>query len=810
MANYKTDMVDIDLDGGNLHRSFLNRTIGEGDKLANRFGIRAFRGGTPENIGGNCSGYFIRPDGGTVVITGTVSGNEAYVVLPQACYAYEGNFTLAVKVGNGTDESTLRIVDGVVATTTTDAVVDPGTIIPSVEDLIDAIEAAVATIPADYSGLWTTIAPAFSSDYPYSVGDYVTHNGKMYRFIADHSGSWADADVTETKVSAEFGRVYDGFDMVKQNTARADEAYESVTEKVLGSRFLAFKIGMYQTNAVGNVSEYEYETNHACAICPCEEGDVFTARVHGRTGEERAWAFLDEDMKVVSRAGANVDLSGTVTAPASAAYVVFNNRMADLGSGFYAYKGNGTIDTEINGIEYDIGKIKDALGTYEVDVTSAGTIGYYWNSQGTTAVSDESANYKKYDAIECQPGETYKVWAYDATSNKQNMVLVTDEDMGILSRYGERDGSYKTYTFRIPEGGAYILITTNRSVSAYCHRVEIANHGEDTSTGTFPYKGATVAIIGDSISTNGDWSAANKLGNVPEIVIEDADVGVQLSAYVTYYDIGTVVGGHEISDADVGNELTFTPTENDVGKIVGKPKNNNAASVVTWWEVAAEQLGFDTIPVCWSGASITSHEENDQEDGHYVYKCAHAWHDSQIRKCGIRTAGSMTRTAPDMVIIYRGTNDLTHSPYSRITDYMDNWPNEYPEGDTSSYGGSTVYDYAKGIRLTIKKLRDAYPETKVVLCTLNYFRRIHTDKPFTYNDYDNWMKYNAMIRKIAEAEGCDLIEFDKDGLTWSNAANDYYQEGSSSTAKWTHPTTKGHKVLGNRALRDLTRINGKT
>ena len=44
------------------------------------------------------------------------SGNEAYVTLPQACYNYEGQFTLAVKVisDNNDITGTMRIVDGVV------------------------------------------------------------------------------------------------------------------------------------------------------------------------------------------------------------------------------------------------------------------------------------------------------------------------------------------------------------------------------------------------------------------------------------------------------------------------------------------------------------------------------------------------------------------------------------------------------------------------------------------------------------------------------------------------------------------------
>lgn len=340
---------------------------------------------------------------------------------------------------------------------------------------------------------------------------------------------------------------------------------------------------------------------------------------------------------------------------------------------------------------------------------------------------------------------------------------------------------------------------------------EVTTMAIDTiRAGTFSYAGKNVAIIGDSISTNGNWSTSNPLGNVPEFIAKEGDQGVELSAYVTYYDVGTTIGGYTITEADVGNEITFRPSMSDVLNhvAIGKPLNNNTAATATWWEVAAATLGFNPIPVAWSGSSITSHEENNTENGHYIYKCSYAWHDSQIRKCGIRVPGTMDRIAPDMVIIYRGTNDLTHSPYSRITDYLDSYPTAYPTEDTYDDSGTTRFDYAKGMRLLINKLRTAYPQTKIVLCTMNYFRRLGSSK-WTTNGTDNWMKYNDMIRRLAAYEGCDLIDFAKDGLSWANAKYGYYNEGTSDTANWTHPNTRGHAVLGARALRDLLNINDK-
>lgn len=173
MANYREDILDIELENGNLHRNFMRHTIGSGDALANRFGVRVFRHGEPVQLSGTCAGYFIRSDETTIPITnGVIDGNVAYVTLISTCYAVEGIFSLAIKISSGGETVTLRIVDGMVSRTSTDIAVDPGTILPSIEDLITAIDEATAQIPADYSGMKRTLASVAEDE-----------NGEIYSHI---------------------------------------------------------------------------------------------------------------------------------------------------------------------------------------------------------------------------------------------------------------------------------------------------------------------------------------------------------------------------------------------------------------------------------------------------------------------------------------------------------------------------------------------------------------------------------------------------------------------------------------------------
>ena len=211
-----------------------------------------------------------------------------------------------------------------------------------------------------------------------------------------------------------------------------------------------------------------------------------------------------------------------------------------------------------------------------------------------------------------------------------------------------------------------------------------------TTTATTPTvkSGLTVAIIGDSISTHPQK-------NVSEIVIQSADVGVELSSYISYYDIDKTISldgatsGYTITSDDVGTELTFMPCAADIGKTLGTPLNYNSIKNV-WWQVAADALGFETIAACWSGSSITAHTASSA-----AKKASYAWHDHTIRTLGKRIAGSMDRIAPDVVLIYRGTNDLSHSTKVRLTDgYFDTVAWTYPDTDLLSDG--STYGYKEG------------------------------------------------------------------------------------------------------------------
>lgn len=151
------------------------------DNAGNTAHVYVFYNGEPQEIVGSVTADVIRSDGTTVAITGAMSDNRAYVIFPQSCYAVPGVISVVIKVTEGSTVTTIAAFVANVYRSSTDTIVDPGKIIPSVQNLISAIETAVASIPADYSSLWESLAPDYTNiTFPVTAGKYCTYNGTLY------------------------------------------------------------------------------------------------------------------------------------------------------------------------------------------------------------------------------------------------------------------------------------------------------------------------------------------------------------------------------------------------------------------------------------------------------------------------------------------------------------------------------------------------------------------------------------------------------------------------------------------------------
>ena len=152
-------------------------------------------------LSGTVAGAFLRADGATVALTGTASGGKASVTLTADCYTVPGRFGLTIFVTSDSQKTAVYAAVGSVVRTS-GTTVTPQTQNDVIE-LINAIAAAVATIPADYSDLLATIAPTYSSSALYPVGAYVWYDGNLYRCntAITTAETWTAAHWTEAIVS---------------------------------------------------------------------------------------------------------------------------------------------------------------------------------------------------------------------------------------------------------------------------------------------------------------------------------------------------------------------------------------------------------------------------------------------------------------------------------------------------------------------------------------------------------------------------------------------------------------------------------
>ena len=208
MAIYKEDIATINLEAGNIFRSFVKHTIGTADSAADRFGIRVMRGEEEVDLSEcSCYGYFRDPHGNNIALTsqGTVDGNVAYVTLPQACYNYEGQFCLSIKLIGGGVTGTMRIVDGVIDNTNTGSAAAPTGTVPTYSEILSQYDAMVAATAAANG----CIAETFDATKAYKAGQYVINSGALYRLTADHAANttWANTSKVEVKFGNELSDV---------------------------------------------------------------------------------------------------------------------------------------------------------------------------------------------------------------------------------------------------------------------------------------------------------------------------------------------------------------------------------------------------------------------------------------------------------------------------------------------------------------------------------------------------------------------------------------------------------------------------
>lgn len=382
---------------------YIDGNVFSQDNFGNRVGVCLYDGDTEVSAAGTISGSVIRSDGATVAVTGASSGNKAYVDLPQSAYAIPGLISIVIKSTESSVVTTLCAAVATVYQSSTDSTVDPGTIIPSISTLINEIETAVASIPADYSSLWTSLAPAYSNSSPYAVGDYVTYNGKLYRNTTEIASgeSWTSSHWTAVNLgndSYSLKETVNGIDSL--------EIIEFIPNKYVSTSGDTVNLSSLSTSTSGL----------CCAIVPCSAGDVFTLTGTGGSTSARLWNFIDSSgNRLLSCGGSEVADGAVITAPPNTAYLLVNAK-----GNKYLVKGT-TPNRRITNTGNALGKVSGNA----VDDGYTLHTGFYINESSFAITSTSQGNLANcLVSVKVKPYTTYVI--KKDTSNGIRAVVIAD------------------------------------------------------------------------------------------------------------------------------------------------------------------------------------------------------------------------------------------------------------------------------------------------------------------------------------------------------------------------------------------------
>lgn len=202
---------------------------------------------------GTPSGVLLRPDNTDVALTCSVSGGVVSATLPAECYDVPGRFGLTIFITNNNSKVAIYAAIGTISRTSS-GTASPGTT-QSVVDLINAINAAINSIPASYSNLLADIAPTYSDSALYAVGQYAWCEGDLKRCIVPITTSesytaahWTSAvlgqDVCDLKSAFNTGLVQTTLTRWESGTYKANGAQTGSSTRIRNNKKVGIKTGI--------------------------------------------------------------------------------------------------------------------------------------------------------------------------------------------------------------------------------------------------------------------------------------------------------------------------------------------------------------------------------------------------------------------------------------------------------------------------------------------------------------------------------------------------------------------------------------
>ena len=214
------------------------------------------------------------------------------------------------------------------------------------------------------------------------------------------------------------------------------------------------------------------------------------------------------------------------------------------------------------------------------------------------------------------------------------------------------------------------------------------------------------------------------------------------------------------------------------GNLVFYPENGAVKDVAqTWWKIVLDELG---LTLCANGSSSGSASFGYSQEADPMYGCS----DHRISQL----AGA-DGEAPDIIIVYMGTNDVLMSAAIGDNDGL------------QAVGEGLVGSLSDGYTMILDKIKRQYPQAQVYCCTLLLMGDWGTTEaqpfvPFVNGQNVTSEAYSERIRLIAGNRGLPIIDLEKCGITIDNMVE--------MTADGVHPTAEGMRLIADTVKKCLT------
>ena len=227
-----------------------------GDQNAHEIRVTVTEDGQPASLTGRTvSGYFIRADRSTVLLSGSAEGNTARVTLSQSCYVQPGGFSLFIKIGVAGETAAVFWGVGTVVRSTTDTIVDPSETIPSLEELLAMIGAMETATTAAQSATSAANTAAGAANTAAGQATTAASNAStaagQANTAAGNASTAAGAANTAAQTANTAAQKIDGM-TVSAAGLTAESSPTAVISDVDGHKHVAFGIPAGQTGPQGD------------------------------------------------------------------------------------------------------------------------------------------------------------------------------------------------------------------------------------------------------------------------------------------------------------------------------------------------------------------------------------------------------------------------------------------------------------------------------------------------------------------------------------------------------------------------------